>query len=40
MKKLLGYLLLGKKFTKEVFNEIDRQFISTILSIGSTTIKN
>jgi phosphoserine phosphatase RsbU/P len=38
--KLLGYLVLGEKFTKEEFNSEDRQFISTILSIGSTTIRN
>lgn len=38
--QLLGYLLLGEKFTKEEFDKQDKQFISTILSIGSTTIRN
>jgi len=38
--QLLGYLILGKKYTKEEFEQEDKQFISTILKIGSTTIRN
>lgn len=36
----LGYLVLGEKFTHEEFTIEDRQFISTILQIGSNTIGN
>jgi sigma-B regulation protein RsbU (phosphoserine phosphatase) len=38
--QLLGYLILGKKLNKEEFSQEDRQFISIILKIGSTTISN
>jgi len=38
--KLLGYLILGEKLDKRDFNEEDKQFISTVLKIGSTTIRN
>jgi len=39
-EKSLGYLILGEKFTKEDFSGEDKQFISTILQIGSNTIGN
>ena len=38
--ELLGYLILGNKLTNLDFSEEDKQFISTILKIGSTTISN
>lgn len=39
-EKLLGYLFLGEKLNKQKYSEEDRQFISTIVKIGSTTIRN
>jgi len=38
--QLLGYILLGDKLNKEGFTNDDREFFSTILKIGSTTIRN
>ncbi len=38
--ELLGYLILGNKLTNTNFTDEDRQFLSTILKIGSTTISN
>ena len=38
--QLLGYLVLGNKISNSDFSNEDKQFISTILKIGSTTINN
>lgn len=38
--QLLGYLILGRKISNTDFSPEDKQFISTILKIGSTTIYN
>jgi sigma-B regulation protein RsbU (phosphoserine phosphatase) len=38
--QLLGYILLGKKLNREEFTDDDKEFFSTILKIGSTTIRN
>jgi sigma-B regulation protein RsbU (phosphoserine phosphatase) len=37
---ILGYLFLGEKLDKSAFSDEDKEFISTILKIGSTTIRN
>ncbi len=39
-EKLLGYLFLGEKLNKQDYSREDKQFISTIVKIGSTTIRN
>lgn len=39
-EKVLGYLILGNKLNKNEFTNEDKQFISTILEIGSITIRN
>lgn len=39
-EKMLGYLILGNKLNKNEFTDEDKQFISTILEIGSITIRN
>jgi len=39
-QKLLGFLFLGEKFNKQNYSDEDKQFISTIVKIGSTTIRN
>ncbi|MCB0742746.1 MAG: SpoIIE family protein phosphatase [Ignavibacteriae bacterium] len=38
--QLLGFILLGEKLSKTEYNAEDKQFLSTIVKIGSTTIKN
>ncbi len=38
--KVIGYLLLGEKLSKNSYNDEDKQFLSTITQIGSSTIKN
>ncbi len=38
--QLLGYFILGKKITKQEYTSEDKLFISTILKIGSSTIRN
>ncbi len=38
--KILGYLFLGKKLTKAEFSIDDKNFLSTIVKIGSTAIAN
>ena len=38
--QLLGYFILGKKINKQEYTSEDKLFISTILKIGSTTIRN
>ncbi len=37
---LLGFLILGKKITKQEFSTEDKQFLDTIINISSTTIQN
>lgn len=39
-EKLLGYLFLGEKLNKKEYTNEDKQFISTIVKIGSATIRN
>ena len=36
----MGYFILGTKINKQEYNSEDKLFISTILKIGSTTIRN
>ena len=38
--KTIGYLFLGKKLTKTKFSTDDKNFLSTIVKIGSTAITN
>ena len=35
--QLLGFILLGEKLSKTEYNAEDKQFLSTIVKIGSTT---
>ncbi len=37
---IIGYLFLGKKLTKKEFTADDKNFLSTIVKIGSTAIAN
>ncbi|MDX1700178.1 MAG: SpoIIE family protein phosphatase, partial [Melioribacteraceae bacterium] len=37
---VLGYLFLREKLDKSIFSDEDKEFISTVLKIGSTTIRN